>query len=623
MVHLSQIKSPDDIKECSYGELTRLAEEIRQEIILTVARNGGHLASNLGVVELTLAIHRMFNAPGDKIVFDVGHQCYTHKLLTGRYSGFHTLRKTGGISGFPKREESEYDSFETGHASTAISAALGYARARDMLHQKHHVVAVVGDGAMTGGLCYEAMNDAGNSGTRLIVLLNDNEMSIAKNVGALAMHLTHLRASRGWNRIKKTVGSGLLRIPLVGKRLHRVLEAVKNAVKGLVVDEGFFAALGFHYLGPIDGHDLQSLEYTIARAKEMDEPVLIHCITKKGYGYQQAEKQPETFHGTPPFFLDSGDLRKQPGRPGCGEIAAQSLIQMAAQDERIIVLTAAMLGGTGMYHFSKAYPGKMLDVGIAEQHAVTLAAGLAAGGMRPYFAVYATFLQRGYDQTLHDICLQNLPVCLLLDRAGLAGEDGATHHGIYDFAFLRHMPNMTILAPADERELQGMMAWTAKLTGPCAIRYPRRMPLLDVEPAPVFVPGRWATLREGTDCALLAVGSMVKTALEAAELLKAQGVSAAVVNASTVKPLDENMLNNLGMPVITLEEHVLPGGFGGAVAEYCVTARLPQPVLMLGIPDRIVGHGDREELLAGLGLVPGKIALMIRAALAEAGRAGA
>ncbi len=623
MVHLSQIKSPDDIKGCSYEELTRLAGEIRQEIILTVARNGGHLASNLGVVELTLALHRMFNAPEDKIVFDVGHQCYTHKLLTGRYSAFHTLRKTGGISGFPKREESEYDSFETGHASTAISAALGYARARDMLHQKHHVVAVVGDGAMTGGLCYEAMNDAGNSGTRLIVLLNDNEMSIAKNVGALAMHLTHLRASRGWNRIKKTVGSGLLRIPLVGKGLHRILEAVKNAVKGLLVDEGFFAALGFHYLGPIDGHDLQSLEYTIARAKEMDEPVLIHCITKKGNGYQQAEKQPETFHGTPPFFLDSGDLRKQPGRPGCGEIAAQSLIKMAARDERIIVLTAAMPGGTGMHHFAKAYPGKMLDVGIAEQHAVTLAAGLAAGGMRPYFAVYATFLQRGYDQTLHDICLQNLPVCLLLDRAGLAGEDGATHHGIYDFAFLRHMPNMTVLAPADERELQSMMAWTENRTGPCAIRYPRRMPLLDVEPAPVFVPGQWAMLREGKDCAVLAVGSMVKTALAAAELLKAQGVSAAVVNASTVKPLDESMLHGFGMPVVTLEEHVLAGGFGGAVAEYCVTARLPQPVLMLGIPDRIVGHGDREDLLAGLGLVPGKIALMIRAALPEAGRAGA
>ena len=410
MIHLPQIKSPEDIKHCSHEELRVLAEEIRQEIILTVSRNGGHLASNLGVVELTMAVHRMFSAPEDKIVFDVGHQSYVHKLLTGRYERFPTLRKLGGLSGFPKRDESIYDCFETGHASTAISAALGYARARDMQGQKHHVVAIVGDGALTGGMCYEALNDAGSSKTRLIVLLNDNEMSIARNVGALARHLTNVRASRGWNKAKRAVERGLKRLPVAGPKIQRFLTILKNSLKGLVVDEGFFAALGFHYLGPIDGHNLSNLEYTIARAKEFDEPVLIHCVTRKGFGYQQAEKRPEVFHGTLPFFLENGDVRKQPSRPGYGEIAARALIQSASREEKTVVLTAAMPGGTGMHLFAEAFPDRIMDVGIAEQHAVTLAAGLASGGMRPYFAVYSTFLQRGYDQMLHDVCLQNLPV---------------------------------------------------------------------------------------------------------------------------------------------------------------------------------------------------------------------
>ena len=621
MVHLSQIKTPGDIKLCSYEELTRLAEDIRREIVMTVARNGGHLASNLGVVELTLAVHRMFNAPEDKILFDVGHQCYVHKLLTGRYAAFSTLRRTGGISGFPKREESEYDCFETGHASTAISAALGYARARDMQGQSHHVVAIVGDGALTGGLCYEAMNDAGNSKTRLIVLLNDNEMSIARNVGALATHLTNLRASRGWNKAKKAVERGLKRFPVAGPKIHRFLTIIKNALKGLVVDEGFFAALGFHYLGPIDGHNLQNLEYTIARAKELDEPVLIHCITRKGHGYQQAEKEPEAFHGTLPFFLDSGEMRKQPSRPSYGEIAAQELVKSASREEKTIVLTAAMPSGTGMYLFAGAFPKRMLDVGIAEQHAVTLASGLASGGMRPYFAVYATFLQRGYDQMLHDVCLQNLPVCLLLDRAGLAGEDGATHHGIYDIAYLRHMPGITLLAPRDEQELRLMMDWTHMSKGPCAIRYPRKSILLEEYPLASFTPGKWEVMKEGEDCALLAVGAMMPAALETAKILSSLHISAMVVNASTIKPLDEEMLKRLhGIPLITLEEHVLPGGFGSAVAEYCAANRANQPLITFGIPDRIVNHGSREDLLSSLGLVPGQMAARIKTYLPVAGK---
>lgn len=622
MVHLSQIKTPADIKLCGYDELHTLAEEIRREIVLTVARNGGHLASNLGVVELTLAVHRMFNAPEDKILFDVGHQCYVHKLLTGRYSAFSTLRQLGGLSGFPKRDESVYDCFETGHASTAISAALGYARARDFMGQKHQVVAIVGDGALTGGLCYEAMNDAGNSKTKLIVLLNDNEMSIARNVGALATHLTNLRASRGWNKAKRAVENGLKRLPVAGPKIHRFLTILKNSLKGLVVDEGFFAALGFHYLGPIDGHNLQSLEYTIARAKELDEPVLIHCITRKGHGYHQAEQKPEAFHGTPPFFLDSGDVRKLPSRPSNGEIAAQELIRFASQEEKTIAITAAMPGGTGLHLFAGAFPGRMLDVGIAEQHAVTLAAGLASGGMRPYFAVYATFLQRGYDQVLHDVCLQNLPVCFLLDRAGLAGDDGATHHGIYDIAYLRHMPNMTVLAPRDEQELRGMMAWTQSASGPCAIRYPRKSVLMADFPVKSFVPGRWEVLKEGGDCALLAVGTMVPVALETAKLLLGAGIAARVINASSIKPLDEAMLKALqAVPVITLEEHALACGFGSAVAEYCVAWQMPPPVCMVGIPDQIIHHGSREDLLAAIGLVPAQIAAKVKTALIVPGKA--
>ncbi len=622
MVHLSQIKTPADIKLCSYPELMELAEEIRQEIVLTVARNGGHLASNLGVVELTMAVHRMFNAPEDKIVFDVGHQSYVHKLLTGRYAAFSTLRRLGGISGFPKREESEYDCFETGHASTAISAALGFARARDMQGQSHHVVAIVGDGAMTGGLCYEAMNDAGNSKTRLIVLLNDNEMSIARNVGALATHLTNMRASRGWNKVKRAVENSLKRLPVAGPKIHRFLSIIKNALKGLVVDEGFFAALGFHYLGPIDGHNLQNLEYTIARAKEFDEPVVIHCITRKGHGYQQAEKKPEAFHGTPPFFLESGDVRKQPSRPSYGEIAAQELVRLSSLDEKIIVLTAAMPGGTGMYLFAGAFPGRLLDVGIAEQHAVTLAAGLASGGMRPYFAVYATFLQRGYDQVLHDVCLQNLPVCLLLDRAGLAGEDGATHHGIYDIAYLRHMPCITLLAPRDEQELRLMMDWTRTSSGPCAIRYPRKSILLEEYPLAGFTPGKWEVMKDGKDCALLAVGTMVPIALEAAKILATQQISATGVNASTIKPLDEDMLKRLRkMPLVTLEEHVVACGFGSAVAECCAAAHARPPICMFGIPDKIINHGSRDELMSSLGLMPGQIAARIKASLQGTGKA--
>lgn len=618
-MHLEDVHSPQDLKELSYEELNDLALEIRSELIATVARRGGHLASNLGVVELTLALHRVFDTPRDKLIFDVGHQSYVHKLLTGRYSRFRTLRGFGGLSGFPKRGESEYDVFETGHASTAISAALGMARARDYLGQKHHVIALVGDGALTGGMCYEALNDAGNTNTRLIVILNDNEMSIAPNVGALSRHLTDLRISKGWTSTKKTVRRRLEKIPFVGKPMYRVASRVKDTVKSFFVDEGFFAALGFHYFGPISGHDLKSLERTLNLAKDYDEPVVIHVLTRKGYGYDKAEEKPEAFHGTPPFFVETGDVRKAATLPSFGKVMAAELADMARTDPRIVTITAAMPAGTGLSAFAEEFPDRMLDVGIAEEHAVTMAAGLANGGMKPYFAVYASFFQRSFDQVIHDVCMQRLPVTFLLDRAGLVGEDGATHHGVYDLASLLPVPGITVLAPRDLGELRAMVRWTGKAAGPVAVRYGRQsVDLSGQYPCAGFAPGQWELMEDGGDCVLLAVGSMVAAALEVRELLARHHVAAAVVNCSTVKPMDEALLRRLaGRGLITLEEHVLTGGFGSAVSAFCVGEELPGPIASFGIPDTFVQHGRREQLLKYLGLTPRQMAQRIRILLEE------
>ena len=605
-MRLKDLRSPADLKDMSYEELNDLATEIREELVTTVAQRGGHLASNLGVVELTLALHRVFDMPRDQIVFDVGHQSYVHKLLTGRYALFHTLRTFGGLSGFPKRAESEYDVFETGHSSTAISAALGLARARDYQGRDHAVVAVVGDGALTGGMCYEALNDAGNAKTKLIVILNDNEMSIAPNVGALSRHLTDLRVSKGWTSTKKKVKHRLSCIPVIGKPLYRFVHWMKDSVKSMFVDEGFFSALGFHYFGPIDGHDLRSMEHTLRLAREFDGPAVIHVLTRKGYGYDKAEEKPEMFHGTPPFYVETGGLRQASALPSFGKIMARELADMAREDSRIVTITAAMPSGTGLSAFQKEFPDRMLDVGIAEEHAVTMAAGLAAGGMKPYFAVYATFFQRGYDQMIHDVCMQSLPVTFLLDRAGLVGEDGATHHGVYDLASLLPVPNMTVLAPRDLNELKAMVRWTHRFDGPCAIRYGRKsVDLGEKYPYEGFTFGKWELMEDGADCALLAVGSMVELALETRSLLERKGVRAAVVNCSTVKPMDEDMLRRLsGRPMVTMEEHVLTGGFGSAVSAFCVGEELPGPVLSFGIHDTFVQHGRRDQLLKYLGLEP-------------------
>ena len=618
-MHLEDVHSPQDIKNLSYEQLNDLALEIRRELIATVAKRGGHLASNLGVVELTLALHRVFDTPSDKLIFDVGHQSYVHKLLTGRYNLFHTLRGFGGLSGFPKRGESEYDVFETGHASTAISAALGMARARDYLGQKHHVVALVGDGALTGGMCYEALNDAGNAGTRLIVILNDNEMSISPNVGALSRHLTDLRISKGWTSTKKTVKRRLGRIPVIGKPVYRMISRIKDTVKSFFVDEGFFAALGFHYFGPISGHDLKSLERTLNMAKDYDEPVVIHVLTRKGYGYDKAEEKPEAFQGTPPFFVETGDVRKAATLPAFGTVMAQELTAMARTDPRIVAITAAMPAGTGLSEFAKEFPDRMLDVGIAEEHAVTMAAGMATGGMKPYFAVYASFFQRGFDQMIHDVCMQRLPVTFLLDRAGLVGEDGATHHGVYDLASMLPVPGLTVLAPRDLNELRAMVRWTERFEGPVAIRYGRQsVDLSETYPYDGFTMGQWELLAEGEDCVLLAVGSMVAPALELRELLARHRIAAAVVNCSTVKPMDEALLRRLsGRPLMTMEEHMLAGGFGSAVSSFCVGEELPGPIAAFGIPDTFVQHGRREQLLKYLGLTPRQMTQRIRILLEE------
>ena len=614
---LETIHSPRDLDGMSYEELDRLAGEIRNELITTVSANGGHLASNLGIVELTLALHRVFHMPEDKIIFDVGHQSYVHKMITGRYNRFSSLRSYGGIAGFPKRSESEYDCFETGHASTAISAALGMARARDYQHARHEVIAVVGDGALTGGMCYEALNDAGNTQTKLIVVLNDNEMSIAPNVGALSNYLTSLRISAGWQSAKRKVRS-LNRIPLVGKPLYKVIHGSKQLLRTVFVRDrqlGFFEALGFGYFGPINGHDMASMENTFRQAQKYKGPCVIHVLTKKGYGYDKAEERPEAFHGTPPFYIETGYRIDKPEKPSWGHIMADTLAEMSRTDSRIVAITAAMKLGTGLDHFAEQYPDRLIDVGIAEEHAATMAAGLAAGGMRPYVAVYASFFQRCYDQMLHDVCMQRLPVTFLLDRSGIGGEDGQTHHGLFDFSFTLPVPGLTVLAPCSAEELQEMIRWTARQDGPCVIRYPKSVKEFDADREYLpFSAGKWQPLTAESSITLLAVGSMVPRALEVRSILRENGIEAAVVNCSTVKPLDEAYLAAVpkDAKVFTMEEHMLSGGFGESVTRACLDRGWTVPVHCFGVDDAFIQHGCHELLMKDAGLDAETIAETVR-----------
>lgn len=613
---LSEITSPAAIKNMSENELEALAGEVREKIIRTVALNGGHLASNMGAVELTIALHRVLNCPTDKLVFDVGHQCYTHKLLTGRYDRFSTLRKTDGVCGFPRRDESPYDAFDTGHASTAISAALGMARARDMKGEKWRVAAVVGDGAMTGGMCYEALNDAGSSRIPMMVVLNDNGMSISRNVGALSGQLTKLRVSRGWLGAKKKVSEALRHIPLAGPHLQNVFQRFKDHVRNVLVKDRFFTTLGFRYFGPIDGHDISGMERVFRRCLEINEPVLVHVVTKKGLGFTQAEERPEKYHGVAPFELENGKNRGMEG-PSMGKRAGAFVTELAEKDPRICVVTAAMTDSTGFGEFARRYPARLYDVGIAEEHAVTMAAGMAAAGMRPLVAIYETFLQRAYDQLMEDVCLQRLPVCFLMDRAGLGAEDGSTHHGIYGVSMLRTLPNMTVLCPRCEDEMRGMIAWALSQDGPVAIRYPRSVPEMDVPGYRDYLPGKWENLRQGDHACLLASSSILRECLNAADQLEKEGIRTAVVNASTLRPLDEEMLKRLsekGTPIITVEEHAASGGFGSAVAAWCVRHRFPGPAHMIALPDSFIPHGSRCVLLERYGLNADSIAARVREA---------
>lgn len=615
---LETINSPADLKRLPASRLPELAADLRHVIIKTCAANGGHLAPSLGVVELTIALHKVFTTPTDKIVWDVGHQAYAHKLLTGRQDNFGTLRTLNGISGFPKRHESPHDAFDVGHSSTSISAATGFAAARDLSGRKNKVLAVIGDASMTGGIAYEGINHAGHLNKDMVIILNDNEMSIAENVGALSTFLTRTGSSEFVQRFKKNTESFLKKLE-VGKGVLHVARKMEESFKGLFTPGMLFEAFGFEYIGPVDGHDLPALIETLENVKKFDHAVLIHVLTKKGMGYKPAENNPSLFHGVGPFEIKSGKVLK--GKGGAASYTAvfgAALCKLAAEDERIAAITAAMPDGTGLAGFSKEFPERFFDVGIAEQHGVTFAAGLAASGYRPVFAVYSSFLQRAYDQVCHDVCLQNLPVTFAIDRGGVVGNDGPTHHGAFDLSYLRHLPNLTLMAPKDENELQHMLATAIALGTPAALRYPRGNGYgvsLDqtLEILPV---GRAELLREGDAAAILALGTMVHPALDAAAMLDAEGVALTVVNARFVKPLDETLVVALAEKfgiLITIEENALQGGFGSAILELLEQRGLSGTrVLRLGYSDAYIPQGEQHELRAMLGLDCAGIANSIR-----------
>jgi 1-deoxy-D-xylulose-5-phosphate synthase len=608
---LDRVNSPADLRALSRDQLPGLAEEIRARLIGTVSHTGGHLAASLGAVEIAIAVHYVFNTPRDKIIWDVGHQTYAHKLLTGRKDRFDTLRQAGGISGFPRRTESEYDTFDTGHGSTAIAAALGMAKARDLDAADHSVAAVVGDGAMTGGMAFEALNLAGHLKTPLIVILNDNQMSIGRNVGALAGYLSRVRLDPHYVRAKSDFESIVSRVPL-GESLIHAVERFKDGIKHLLIPGMLFEELGFTYLGPIDGHDLPVILDTLEHARGLARPVLIHCITQKGRGYVPAENDAAKWHRTGAFDIETGEPRSSSSGLSFTRVFGKSLAEAAERDPRIVAITAAMKEGTGLTEFADRFPTRFFDVGMAEQTAVTFAAGLAADGMRPVVAIYSTFLQRGYDQIVHDVALPRLPVTLALDRAGLVGEDGPTHHGAFDLCYLRHVPGLVVMAPKDLRELAAMLRTALELGAPAAIRYPRgegaNPPEGEVEALDV---GKAESLRAGEVVAIIAVGTMVEPALAAAGLLSARGIEAAVANARFVKPLDEELISELARRcgrVVTVEENAVAGGFGSAVEEMLQRGGITVPVLSLGLPDRFIEHGRREQLLAEIGLEPSAIA---------------
>jgi 1-deoxy-D-xylulose-5-phosphate synthase len=612
-MYLESIKKPSDIKNFTISGLKELARELRETIVRQVSINGGHLASNLGVIELTIAIHYVFNSPIDKIIWDVGHQCYSHKLLTGRYEKFSTLRKYKGISGFPKREESEHDAFGTGHSSTSISAALGIIEGRDKKGESFKVISVIGDGSMSSGLAFEGLNNAGHLKKDLIVVLNDNEMSISQNVGALSAYLNRILTGEFYQKFKKETKSFLEGIPKLGEKAARIAQRAEEMLKGLFLPGIIFEELGFNYVGPIDGHNIELLIETLKRIKTASYPTLIHVVTKKGKGYEFSEKCPSLFHGIGPFKVETGSPITG-SEPSYSEVFGDILTDLAAIDEKIIAISAAMKEGTGLEKFAERYPDRFYDVGIAEPHAVTFAAGLATQGLKPIVAIYSTFLQRAFDEIIHDVCLQNLPVVFAIDRAGIVGEDGPTHSGAFDITYLRDIPNLVIMAPKDGSELRSMLEFAFKHTGPVAIRYPRgkinQKLEFNLQPVggkkSVIQIGKAEILMEGDEIAIIAIGNTVYPALFAAEQLEKDGISSMLVNARFIKPIDRDLLISVASKVkriITIEENVLAGGFGSSVLELLDNAEVPNvKVRRLGIPDEFIEQGNQAELRKKYGL---------------------
>ena len=625
-VDLNTITSPSFLKTMTNEELESLSQDIRDFLIEKCSVTGGHIGPNLGVVELTLALHKAFNSPEDKFIWDVGHQAYVHKILTGRADQFDTLRQFKGLCGFPKRVESEHDVWEAGHSSTSLSAAMGMAKARDVLGKSNHVVPIIGDGALTGGMALEALNHIGHEKTKMIVILNDNEMSIAPNVGALHNILGKLRTHGSYNKAKDDLEYLMKKIPAVGGRIAATAEKVKDSLKYLMVSGAFFEEMGFTYLGPINGHDFEDLEENLKFAKNADGPVVLHVLTKKGKGYKPAELDTVgTWHGTGPYKMETGDFVKSSAKgPSWSGLISETVRKLAREDKRIVAITPAMPVGSKLEGFASEFPDRMIDVGIAEQHAITMAAGMAMDGMKPYVAIYSTFLQRAYDQMLHDVCRQNLNVFLGIDRAGLVGADGETHQGVYDIAFLRHMPNMVIMMPKDENEGQHMVKTAIEYNdGPIALRYPRGNGLgvpMDEELKTIPI-GSWEVLEEGTSAAILTFGTTIPMALQAAEELREEGISVEVVNARFIKPLDGSMLDSLAarkIPLVTLEEAVLQGGFGSSVLEYYNEQQQEVHVTRIGIPDAFIEHGDVPELLNEIHISVADLKKQIKSQLQQA-----
>ena len=597
---LEKIKEANDVKQLSLSECEQLAQEIRDFLIRSLSETGGHLASNLGVVELTIALHRFLHFPEDKLVWDVGHQAYTHKILTGRKEQFATLRKTGGLSGFPKRKESDCDAFDTGHSSTSISAGLGLVRARDLKGENYQVVSVIGDGALTGGMAYEALNNAAELKKNFIIILNDNEMSITRNVGGMSSYLDHIRMAAPYTELKMGVTNALKKIPKVGDGMVDALHKTKSSIKQLVIPGMLFENMGLTYLGPVDGHDMRQLGKVLQEAKRKQGPVLIHVLTEKGRGYEPAMRHPARFHGAAPYEIETG-LPKSKGNPSYTDIFSTVMRKFGDREPDVVAVSAAMVPGTGLKRFGNMFPDRLFDVGIAEEHAVTFAAGLALGGLRPVVAIYSSFLQRAIDQILHDVCMQNLPVVFAVDRAGLVGSDGETHHGCFDLSYLSMMPNMTVMAPKNKWELSDMMKFAIRQNGPVAIRYPRGEAYTGLEEyrAPIEM-GKAEVLEKGKEIAILAVGNMVRTAVQVTENLRKKGYEPTLINMRFVKPLDTELLDIIKEDhslIVTMEENVKSGGFGEQVMTYYGSRMHGPAVRIVAIEDRFVPHGSVEDLM--------------------------